>query len=74
MGFQLEKAEKITALFSYEKSSSNFVGASGFALSHVVIPLPARSRVGTHPVKTVLHCDTKNRKGKNFISFQIETY
>jgi hypothetical protein len=44
----------LTGLFSYEKSSS-FSAGTAPALSHSVIPLPALRRVGTHPVKIVLH-------------------
>lgn len=59
--FQCEKVGKVTKLFSYEKSSSIFDGASAFDLSHAVIPLPARSRVGIHPVKIVLQYWYKKR-------------
>lgn len=65
------KKQETTGLFSYEKSSSISGGASDFALSQAVIPLPARSRVGTHPVITVLHCGTGNisRQLKDYIRY-----
>lgn len=67
----LEYQTKLTILFSYEKSSNFREGCVPAAFFHNVIPLPARRRVGTHPVNIVLHLPKKDNQINNKL---ISTY